>query len=141
VTVFVDLMGAKNFGVAWAYQSLGETALGQGDLIAARGWLVADLRLCREMGDRVTIAWCLAGLGSAAAFDEDPERAARLWGAAERLRVTLSCRSAPAARATYERAVALARAQLGDEAFAAAWAAGEALTLDTAIAEVLGSDD
>ena len=54
-------------------------------MIAARGWLAADLQLCREMGDRVTSAWCLAGLGSAAAFDEEPERAARLWGAAERL--------------------------------------------------------
>ena len=42
-----------------------------------------------------------------------------------------------AARATYERAVALARAQLGDEAFAAAWAAGVALSLDETIAEAL----
>ena len=94
---------------------------------------LADRRICGcadEIGDRVTPAWCLAGLGSAAAFDEEPERAARLWGAAERLRAALGCRPAPAARATYERAVALARAQLGEEAFAAAWAAGQALTLD-----------
>jgi predicted ATPase/DNA-binding XRE family transcriptional regulator len=141
LALFVELMGEKNDGVVWAWQSLGETALGQGDLAATRGWLTADLRLCDEIGDRVTSAWCLAGLGSAAAFDEDPERAARLWGAAERLRAALSCRPAPAARATYERAVALARAQLGDEAFVAAWAAGEALSLDEAIVEALRSGD
>jgi hypothetical protein len=127
--------------VMWAYQSLGETALGQGDLAAARGWLAADLRLCDELGDRVTSAWCLAGLGSAAALDEEPERAARLWGAAERLRAALGCRAAPAARATYERAMAQARAQLGDQAFAAAWDAGAALSLDEAIAEALPNDN
>jgi len=46
----------------------------------------------------------LTGLGSAAALDEEPERAARLWGAAEGLRQSIGCRPAPAARATYERA-------------------------------------
>jgi len=137
LAVFIDLMGEKNDGVTWAYQSLGETALGQGDLPAARGWLVADLRLCREMGDRVSSVWCLAGLGSAAAFDEEPERAARLWGAAERLRAALGCRPAPAARATYERALAMTRAQIGEEAFAAAWAEGRAMSLEEAIAYAL----
>ena len=37
-----------------------------------------------------------------------------------------------------ERLVATARAQLGEEAFAAAWAAGRALTLEQAVAEALG---
>ena len=44
-------------------------------------------------------------------------------------------RPAPAARATYERAMAIARAQLGEEGFAAAWAEGEKLTLEQVIAE------
>jgi len=137
LAVFIDEWGGKNMGVTWAWQSLGEIGLAQGDLAAARSWLVTDLRLCGEVGDSITIAWCLAGLGSAAALDEEPEHAARLWGAAERLRAALGCRPAPAARATYERAIALARAQLGDETFAAAWAAGAALSLDEAIAEAL----
>jgi len=137
LALFIDLLGEKNAGVAEAWQSLGETALGQGDLAAARDWLAAALRLCDELGNRITIAWCLAGLGSAAALDEEPERAARLWGAAERLRAALGCRPAPAARATYERAMANARAQLGEEAFAAAWAEGCAMTLEQTIAEGL----
>jgi predicted ATPase/class 3 adenylate cyclase len=137
LALFIDLAGEKNAGVMWDWQSLGETALAQGDLVAARGWLAAALRLCDELGDPVMIAWCLAGLGSAAALDEEPERAARLWGAAERLRAALGCRPAPAARATYERAVALARAQLGEEVFAAEWEAGGALTLEQTIAEAL----
>ena len=82
--------------------------------------------------------WCLAGLGSAAALNEEPEQAARLWGAAEQLRTALGCRPAPAARATYERLLVLARVQLGEGAFAGAWAAGEVLSLEQAVAEALG---
>jgi hypothetical protein len=90
------------------------------------------------MSDQAGIAWCLAGLGSVAALDEEPERAAHLWGAAERLRQAMGCRPAPAARATYERGLIVARAQLGDDAFAAAWAKGQVMTLEHAITEAFG---
>ena len=122
----------------YAYHDLGQTALGLGHHNEAARWLDQALTRSRTLSDEAMQAWCLAGLGSVAALNEEPERAARLWGAAERLRQSLGCRPAPAARATYERAQALARAQLGDEAFAAAWAAGPALTLEQAIAEALG---
>jgi hypothetical protein len=72
-----------------------------------------------------------------AALDEEPERAARLWGAAERLRAALGCRPPPAARATYERALATACAQLGEAAFATAWEGGRALPVEQAIAEAV----
>jgi predicted ATPase/transcriptional regulator with XRE-family HTH domain len=130
-------LGAQNFGLPWAYHSLGEAALGQGRPDAAERWLCHALTVSQVLNDQASIAWSLAGLGTAAALDEEPEHAARLWGAAERLRVAIGCRPAPAARATYERALAVARAQLGEEAFAAAWAGGRALTVEQAIAEAL----
>jgi hypothetical protein len=71
-------------------------------------------------------------------MDEAPERAARLWGAAERQRQAIGCRPAPAARATYERALATARAQLDEATFEAAWAAGRSLSLAQVIADALG---
>jgi predicted ATPase/transcriptional regulator with XRE-family HTH domain len=128
----------QNFGLPWAYQSLGETALGQGQPDEAERWLCRAIIVSRQQSDQASIAWCLAGLGSTAALDEEPERAARLWGAAERLRQAIGCRPAPAARAIYESAIASVRGQIGAEAFAAAWAAGQALSLDQAIAEALG---
>ena len=39
----------------------------------------------------------------------------------------------PILRADYEQNVAAVRTQLGEEAFAACWAAGQAMTLDQAI--------
>jgi tetratricopeptide (TPR) repeat protein len=132
-----QVFGDQHFGLPSAYHSLGETALGMGHLNEAARWLTQGLTLSKVLGNQTSIAWCLAGLGGAAALDEEPERAARLWGASERLRQAIGCRPAPAARATYEHAMAMARAQLDDVAFAAAWAAGRALSLDQAIAEAL----
>jgi predicted ATPase/transcriptional regulator with XRE-family HTH domain len=134
---YFQAFGDQHFGLPWAYHGLGKTALGHGRLDEAGRWLAQGLALSQTLGDQARIAWCLAGLGSVAALDADPERAAQLWGAAERLRQSIGCRSAPASRATYERALAAARAQLGDDAFAAAWAAGQALTLEQAIAYAL----
>jgi hypothetical protein len=99
--------------------------------------LAQGLALSQTLHDQASIAWCLAGLGSVAALGEEPERAARLWGAAERLREAIGCRPAPAARLTYERAQAATRAQVGEAAFAAAWAEGQAMTLEQAHAEAL----
>jgi predicted ATPase/transcriptional regulator with XRE-family HTH domain len=129
--------GEQHTGLPWAYQSLGEAALGLGRLDEATRWLAQGLALSQTIGDQASMAWCLAGLGSAAALEAQPARAARLWGAAERLQQAIGGRPAPAARATYERALAMARAQLDDTIFAAAWAAGRTLTLEQAIAEAL----
>jgi tetratricopeptide (TPR) repeat protein len=129
--------GDRVFGLTWAYHSLGETALGMGLLDEAARYLAQGLALSQTLYEPRDMAWCLAGLGRVAALGEQPERAARLWGAAERLRQAIGCRPPPAARATYERAMAVARAQLGEDAFAAAWKAGAALTLEQAIAEAM----
>jgi predicted ATPase/transcriptional regulator with XRE-family HTH domain len=129
--------GDQHLGLAWAYHSLGETALGLERPDEGARWLAQGLALSQTLSGRAYMAWCLAGLGSAAALDKEPERAARLWGAAERLRQAIGCRPPPAARATYERAMAAARAQLGEEAFATAWAEGRAMTLEQAIAEAM----
>jgi tetratricopeptide (TPR) repeat protein len=134
--------GARQYvGLLWARQSLGETALGLGHLDEAARWLAQGLALSQTLSDQASIAWCVAGLGSVAAFDEEPERAARLGGAAERLRQSIGCRPAPAARATYERALDVARAQLGEDAFAATWAEGRAMSLEQAIADALTDQD
>jgi predicted ATPase/transcriptional regulator with XRE-family HTH domain len=130
-------LGTYHFGLPWAYHSLSEVALGQGRPDEAERRLAQSLKVSRVLNDQASIAWCLAGLGTAAALDEEPERAARLWSAAERLRQLIGCRPAPAARAIYERALAVVREQLGEEAFAAAWAGGAMLTVEQALAEAL----
>ncbi|HEX5690711.1 MAG TPA: tetratricopeptide repeat protein, partial [Roseiflexaceae bacterium] len=127
----------QHLGTAWALHGLGECTLAQGDFAAARQWFVTGLSQFHNLGDHAGASWCMAGLGSAAALDEEPERAVKLLAAAEALRASLGARHAPAARAMRERATAMARATLGDEMFAAAWQAGQALSVEQAIAEAL----
>jgi len=73
-------------------------------------------------------------------LNEEPERAAWLWAAAEALRQSIGTREAPASRATRERLIAQAREQLGEAAFAAAWEKGQAASTEQAIAEALATD-
>ena len=70
-----------------------------------------------------------------------PERAARLFGAAVALRETVGAPLAANERADQERYVALVRVALGDEAFTTAWEAGRGLSLDGAIVEALETVD
>jgi hypothetical protein len=62
-----------------------------------------------------------------------PERAVRLWGAAEALYDSIGKHTD-----YYDRAAA--RAQLDDATFAAAWAEGRAMTVEQAIAYALADD-
>jgi DNA-binding NarL/FixJ family response regulator len=64
-----------------------------------------------------------------------PEGAVRLFAAAEAVQRRVGLTPAPALRAKNERAIASARAKLGEEAFAAVWAAGGELSLEQAVAE------
>ena len=68
-------------------------------------------------------------------------RSARLSGAAEALREVIGSELEIMERFNYDRIVPTVRTQLGENAFAAAWAAGRALSLEQAIAEALGDDD
>jgi hypothetical protein len=51
--------------------------------------------------------------------------------------ISLSFAVWPEARAEFDHYMAVARAQLSEEAFAAAWATGRALSLDQMVAEAL----
>src|SRR5262249_52477903 len=66
-------------------------------------------------------------------------QAARLFGAAAVLREAANAPLAARHRAEYERQVAAARALLDPASFAAAWAEGQAMTLDEAVAYALAA--
>jgi hypothetical protein len=65
---------------------------------------------------------------------EQPERAARLFGAAEALREKLGADMTAYERMEYEPEVASLREGMDAEAFEAAWAAGAGMDVDRAIA-------
>ena len=88
--------------------------------------------------DRLGIANSLEGLAAVVAALGASLRAARIWGAAERLRAEIGSPLPPIYRPCYEREVAAARAVLGDDAaFDHAWQDGHASTIEQAIALAL----
>src|SRR5262249_54302749 len=111
----------------------GELALRQGDYGAARALWMESLAIHRERGSKGGIAKGLERLAAVSVAEAYPERAARLFGAAEGLRAAMGALLPPADRAEHDRSVATARTALGEEAFAAAWAEGRALTLEAVI--------
>jgi predicted ATPase len=111
-------------GIARSLNNLGRVAYHQGDYDSARSQYEASLEITRELGDRRGIAWNLQSFASLNAAERKPEQAARLWGAAERLREEIGSPLPPDERERYDRDVITARQALGEEVFSAAWAEG-----------------
>ena len=70
-----------------------------------------------------------------AAAPRQPERAARLFGAAHGLLAAIGAALSVSNQIDYERNLAAVRAQLGDAAFEAAWTEGQAMSFEAAVAE------
>jgi tetratricopeptide (TPR) repeat protein len=118
---------------------LADVALGQGDLGRGAALYAECLVMARDTGIRPQIARALEGLAYVALQASpagDPRRAVRLLGAT----VALGAGGWTPMRIEPdrpERVRAAARAALGEEAFAAAWAEGQAMTLEEAVALAL----
>jgi predicted ATPase/DNA-binding CsgD family transcriptional regulator len=122
--------------------ALGRLALRQGQMEQARARYEESLSLVeqwREARLSVRIKWilasCLEGLGEIAFSQGQAAWTVRLCGAAESLRVAGASRN-PLGREqpSYERTLAAARSQLGEESFAALWAEGQTMTSEEALA-------
>jgi predicted ATPase/class 3 adenylate cyclase len=116
---------------------LGLLAADMGDGAQARRWFAQALGEHRETGRPHYIAIDLEGLAHLARQQSDWDRAARLWGAAESLREAVGTPLLSEEREEYERDQAAVREALGEEAFAAAWVEGGAMTMEQAIAYAL----
>jgi predicted ATPase/DNA-binding CsgD family transcriptional regulator len=121
-------------GIAESLSLLAEVAAVQGEHVAARALYEESLAFCNQAGDNWDIAFDLEGLAGEVAALGELGWAARLWGAAEVLRATMGTPMPPVYRAAYQRAVDAARTQLGEQAFAAAWAEGRQMSPAQALA-------
>jgi predicted ATPase/DNA-binding CsgD family transcriptional regulator len=124
-------------GTLGVLRTLAYVARLQGDLDLAVAHERAAVAQCRGEMETLSLAACLSDLAGIAFARGEPRRAARLFGASEAL-----CEPArlpyvllPIMRRAREQDVAAVRVALGEEAFAAEWAAGKALPPDLAIAE------
>jgi tetratricopeptide (TPR) repeat protein len=129
-------------GVAGCLWILGWLLQERGEYEQAIALYAESISLYLSVGATWAVRYMLNGLAGVARARGQEVRAVRIFGAAEALHVALGGRfHYPDRLAAKERDVAALRAALGDEAFAAAWAAGQALPLDQAITEALRTED
>ncbi|UCH26109.1 MAG: tetratricopeptide repeat protein [Trueperaceae bacterium] len=123
-------------GVAVAHSGLGLVACAENDEISAQAHYRESLTIHRSLGDRHGVAVSLEGMASSVSRGE-PERAARLWGAAEKLREAIRAPLLLIERSRYEQEVSAVRCRLDDLTFVTAWSQGREKPLDQADALVL----
>jgi predicted ATPase/DNA-binding SARP family transcriptional activator len=123
--------------IAAVLNDLGKVAAHQGETVAAQTRYAESLTIRRELGDKLGIALSLEAFADLLTVQGQFGRAARLWGAAEALRQAILAPLSPKERETYDRSLTAARTALGEEAFAAAWAEGQAMSLEEASAYAL----
>jgi tetratricopeptide (TPR) repeat protein len=126
--------------VAIALNNLGKIAREQRDRRAACALHAESLTIRQELGDKGGFPWSLEAFARLSA-PVDPERAARLWGAAEALRESLGLPLPPSEREEYDRAVSAVQGALGPETFTRGSAAGREMTLEEAISYAMETQD
>ncbi|MGH8103529.1 MAG: ATP-binding protein [bacterium] len=126
--------------IAASLTGLGNVALKQCNLSEAQSLLKEAIGICRDIGDKRGIAYSFEDFAHLNQTQGNSERAAKLLGTVDALREAIGAPLPPSGRAAYDRTVAAVRAALADAAFNAAFAAGRALPLDSAIAYALEGD-
>ena len=110
----------------------------QGHFAQAKPLYRETIQEWQKLGHRAAIAHQLESFAFIAKAQEETERAARLFGAAEILREQISIPMMPTEHLEYDREVNDLRANMDQAAFAKAWAEGRAMTMEQAIAVALG---
>ncbi|HEY6539771.1 MAG TPA: hypothetical protein VIZ18_02495, partial [Ktedonobacteraceae bacterium] len=119
---------------AWLLHILGRIETQRGEMPAARTYYQQSLALNQQVGEKWMTPFNLEGLAGVVATQGALRWSAQLWGAAEALREAIDVPRLPVDRRSYEQAVAVARAQLGEKTFAIAWQEGRTMSPEQALA-------
>ncbi|WP_338930571.1 BTAD domain-containing putative transcriptional regulator [Streptomyces netropsis] len=127
-------------GAALILAQLGYVAEQRGEAGRALELHLDGLAAARRTGDPRAVALALEGLAGARASDGHPRHAAELLGTATTVRESVDARLPAPERTDVDRTAMQARAALGEDGFAAAFAHGHTLTV-TDHARVLGAGE
>jgi predicted ATPase/DNA-binding CsgD family transcriptional regulator len=112
--------------------SKGFIPFSQADYEAARALVEESLQIFLELNNKWDITVGLEGLATVVAAQGEPVRAAWLMSAAQTLREAIGVPLPSVSQALHEFTMASVRTQLGEQAFAAAWAEGCTMTPEQA---------
>jgi tetratricopeptide (TPR) repeat protein len=132
----VVLAQASDYGdrqvIAGAIEQLGLVAFQQGDLNAAETHLIRAIELTRQLGQKQELPRVLVELAECM-LDREPQRAARLAGAAASIRQGLAAVPVTEDTRTAARVEEALRFRLGEAEFMSALSEGQAMTFEQAL--------
>jgi ATP/maltotriose-dependent transcriptional regulator MalT len=120
-------------GIALSLNALAQVAAAEGDNTRSQALYEQGIGVARKAADKWTVLYGLEGLAATVAAQGNHVWAAHLWGAAEARREAMGTPFPPIERVPYHQAVASSQTQLGEQAFATAWAEGRTLTPEQAL--------
>ena len=118
---------------------LGHIARHTGDINQAKKIYSETIKGWQDLGNRSAIAHQLECFAFIAIAGEEPQRAIKLFGAAEALREKINSPMTDHERVEYDKEVALLRSLFNESDFSPLWTEGRALTMEQAIAYALGA--
>jgi non-specific serine/threonine protein kinase len=118
---------------------LGRIAIDQGDTARGSQLFAESVELLRRYRHSRFTAQSFEHLAFSMTVRGQPERVARLLGAAAGLRASVATPISPITQQAYDQHVPAAKAQLGEAAWDAAWAEGSEMSLDEAFDYALAS--
>ncbi len=123
--------------LARALVALGRVKCTLGQVLPASELLMEGLDLFLALGHKLGIATALEELGAVSAVQGDGVQAVMLFSTAHALREAMGAPLPPVDRAAHDRILAGCRAQLGETAFAAAWAQAAGRPFQEVVEEIL----
>jgi hypothetical protein len=114
--------------------------LQRSNYLSAVQYFIDSFNVARVIHENISVCDLLASLAAVASGMNQPERAAKLYGAAQALFDTTDYRIQPFDQAEFDRHIQIAREQLSETQFEALVAEGRAMTLEQAIAEARESN-
>lgn len=120
--------GGGTIGIAETLILLAKVHIFESEYVQARQCYDDALKLLEKLTENDILANCMDGLGEVLVLQGQTRWAAHIWGAAARLRQEISIPLSPLEHEAYQRAMTLARTQMGETAFTTAYNEGQAMT-------------
>jgi len=131
IPLFTELRDRHRLGMVRS--ELAHLERREGNFVQAKSLYRETIQEWQKIGHRAAIAHELECFAFIAKAQEEEQRAARLFGAAEILRENINIQMTPTERPEYDREVNDLHANMDKSIFENAWAEGRALTMEIAI--------
>lgn len=120
-------------GIAFSEFHLGRIARIHGDFPSSFAHHKTGLELFMRMGDLRGIGYSLFGFACLAQVEENPQRAATLFGATDLIRENLGALLEAVLQIEYEQTRGIVQEMLGEETFTTMWTEGHSMALEQGV--------